>query len=313
MLRVLVLIWAAVACSGPADCLETNVALNGVATQSSDYTINNVATKAIDGNTNSIFSQNSCSCTTYQTNPWWKVDLLRVFSVSSVTITNRGDCCSDRINGAEIRIGNSWENNGNNNPRCAVISSIPLGGSSTFSCNGMRGRYVNVYLPRTDLLTICEVVVTASPMVENIALKGRATQSSQYDMFGSADKAVDGNRQAVYGDGSCSHTRPQTNPWWRLDLLDEYRVYSVSITNRQDSGAERISGAEIRIGKSKDNNGNSNPVCAEVSTIPAGATNTFQCNGIEGRYINLVIPGSGKILALCEVEVDATPLEYRGI
>ncbi|KAL0166467.1 hypothetical protein M9458_038311, partial [Cirrhinus mrigala] len=30
-------------------------------------------------------------------------------------ITNRGDCCPERINGAQIRIGNSLENNGNNN------------------------------------------------------------------------------------------------------------------------------------------------------------------------------------------------------
>ncbi len=38
-----------------------------------------------------------------------------VHKVTRVIITNRGDCCEKRIVGAQIRIGNSLENNGNNN------------------------------------------------------------------------------------------------------------------------------------------------------------------------------------------------------
>uniref|UniRef100_A0A8C9RL69 Fucolectin tachylectin-4 pentraxin-1 domain-containing protein n=1 Tax=Scleropages formosus TaxID=113540 RepID=A0A8C9RL69_SCLFO len=162
---VFVLLWLAVAPSGLVPCVstETNVALGKMATQSSEWNSKTGAIKANDGNPNSVFRQNSCSCTKRETAPWWRVNLVREFIVSSVTITNRGDCCSERINGAEIRIGNSLENNGNSNPRCATIPSIPPGGASTFHCHGMRGRYVNIYLPRTDYLTLCEVVVAGSP------------------------------------------------------------------------------------------------------------------------------------------------------
>ena len=53
--------------------------------------------------------------------------------------------------------------------------------------------------------------------------------------------------------------------------------------------------------------------CAVISSIPAGKSHTFQCNGIEGRYVNIVIPGRREYLTLCEVEVygysigDAVP------
>ncbi|XP_050958500.1 fucolectin-5-like [Labeo rohita] len=65
------------------------------------------------------------------------------------------DSVPSRLNGAEIRIGNSLENNGSNNPRCAVISFIPAGLSATFECNGMEGRYINVVIPgREEYLTV---------------------------------------------------------------------------------------------------------------------------------------------------------------
>ena len=43
--------------------------------------------------------------------------------------------------------------------------------------------------------------------------------------------------------------------------------------------------------------------CAVISSIPAGATYTFKCNGMEGRYVNILIPGKKKTLTLSEVEV----------
>ncbi|KAL0189903.1 hypothetical protein M9458_017002, partial [Cirrhinus mrigala] len=49
----------------------------------------------------------SCTHTASQSDPWWKVDLLKTYSVNRVTITNRPDCCDTRINGAEIRVGNA--------------------------------------------------------------------------------------------------------------------------------------------------------------------------------------------------------------
>ncbi|XP_071234909.1 uncharacterized protein [Salvelinus alpinus] len=282
-----------------------NVVVKGVATQSSLYG-DGQANNAIDGNRESNYHKMSCTHTAQETNPWWRVDLLDVYRVTAVSITNRGDCCSERLNDAEIRIGNSLENNGINNPRCVVISHIPAGETNTFQCNEMDGRYVVVVIPgQNKILTLCEVEVYGTPAV-NVVVKGVATQSSLYG-DGQANNAIDGNRESNYHKMSCTHTAQETNPWWRVDLLDVYRVTAVSITNRGDCCSERLNDAEIRIGNSLENNGINNPRCVVISHIPAGETNTFQCNEMDGRYVVVVIPGQNKILTLCEVEVYGTP------
>ncbi len=43
--------------------------------------------------------------------------------------------------------------------------------------------------------------------------------------------------------------------------------------------------------------------CAEISTLAAGATATFSCGGMEGRYMVVHIPGDQKILSLSDVGV----------
>ncbi|MBN3294219.1 FUCL1 protein, partial [Polypterus senegalus] len=152
------------------DCLQaTNVALRGKATLSQLHVgvlgAMSTAVNAIDGNRDSDYNHGSCACTNVHNTPWWRVDLLANHKINMVVITNRGDCCPERIDGAEIRIGNSLENEGNNNARCATITSIPSGVSTSYNCHGMEGRYVNVVIPgKTQYLTLCEVEVYGIPV-----------------------------------------------------------------------------------------------------------------------------------------------------
>ncbi|KAI2663078.1 Fucolectin-1 [Labeo rohita] len=182
---------------------------------------------------------------------------------------------------------------------CAVIPAIPAGESYNYSCSGMEGRYVNLIIPGDmKILTLCEVEVYGQG---NVAVDGAATQSSVYmDWF--AEKAIDSNR-GLQQYPLCSSTNHETNPWWRLDLRDVYKISKVVVTNRNDCCAEQINGAEIHIGNSLENNGNDNPICAVIPAIPAGESYNYSCGGMEGRYVNLIIPGDMKILTLCEVEV----------
>ncbi|XP_078506111.1 fucolectin-1-like [Lissotriton helveticus] len=154
------------------------------------------------------------------------------------------------------------------------------------------------------------LVVSASDCKDkNVALRGRATQSSVYGAGKIVDgylalalNAIDGNLDPEYYHGSCSHTNTEDGPWWRLDMLDEYYITRVSITNR-NAGPERLNGAEILIGNSLVNNGNNNPRCAVMNNIGASETMTFECHGMLGRYLNVVIPGKTTVLTLCEVQV----------
>nr|XP_033496803.1 uncharacterized protein LOC117266005 [Epinephelus lanceolatus] len=289
-----------------------NVALRGKATQSNRYEhAFGAASSAIDGNRESNFHSGSCTHTDEEYSPWWRVDLLESYIVTSVIITNRGDCCAYRLNGAEVHIGNSLQDNGAANPVAGRISSISSGQSFTLTfTDRVEGRYVTVVVPGHDkYLTLCEVEVYGyrAPTGENLALKGKASQSSLYE-FGNAYNAIDGNPNPKWEDGSCTHTKNNISPWWRLDLGKTHKIDSVKITNR-DEEAERLNGAEIRIGDSLANFGNNNTRCAVVKSIPAGSVSEFKCNGIDGRYINIVIPEKEEFLSLCEVEVYGSRLD----
>ncbi|KAJ1158365.1 hypothetical protein NDU88_011056 [Pleurodeles waltl] len=159
-------------------------------------------------------------------------------------------------------------------------------------------------------LTCMMLVISASDYSDrNVALRGRVTQSSvltgqwqSVGYLGLAINAVDGNLDPNYYHGSCSHTHIEKSPWWRLDMLDQYHIDTVKITNRNEF-AERLTGAEIRIGNSLANNGNNNPRCTVITNIGASATGTFQCHGMKGRYLNIIVPGITAFLTLCEVQV----------
>ncbi|XP_048057787.1 uncharacterized protein LOC125275134 [Megalobrama amblycephala] len=288
---------------------KENLALHAKVVQSSTYNPQGVAQHAVDGNRNSDANKGSCTHTNPEFNPWWRVDLGNVYSVSNITITNRQDCCKERLKGAQIRIGNSLDNNGNNNALVATVLTV-LGGTETFSFEPVNGRYVNIFLPgNNEILTLCEVEVFADKYTpphicnpRNLALGATAVQSTTYPQSG-PQNAVDGNRNSIFSRLSCSATNADRNPWWRVDLLEVYKITRVSITNRGDCCPERINGAQIRIGNSLENNGNNNQLAATVVSIPLGETQTIEFKPVRGRYVNIFIPGRNEYLTLCEVEV----------
>ncbi|XP_076842400.1 uncharacterized protein LOC143486848 [Brachyhypopomus gauderio] len=285
-----------------------NVAFGAKAVQSSTYNYLGEAMNAVDGNSNSDYMQGSCTHTDPERNPWWRVELPGTYRVDMVTITNRGDCCEERINGAQIRIGNSLENNGNNNHLAATIESLPRGATGTYKFAPVKGRFVNIVIPgRGKILTLCEVKVFS----ENVAFGAKAVQSSTYNYLGEAMNAVDGNSNSDYMQDSCTHTDPERDPWWRVELPGTYRVGMVTITNRGDCCEERINGAEIRIGNSLENNGNNNRLAATIESLPRGGTGTYKFAPVKGRFVNIIIPGKRKILTLCEVKVFADALQQQ--
>uniref|UniRef100_A0A8C1M6D8 Si:ch211-215k15.4 n=1 Tax=Cyprinus carpio TaxID=7962 RepID=A0A8C1M6D8_CYPCA len=297
--------------------LVINLALYGKATQSdlvqNPWSANGHAINAIDGNRDSNYEHGSCTATKLQDDPWWRLDLLDKYVVTSITITNRKDCCPERLDGAEIHIGNSLLNNGPERFHPFQVGGPSLSnGIKAFQAVTSPWSYLDLidFLPSVRFL-IQNYEFTWNPCIvlgENVALKGKATQISLYGN-GFASSAIDGNKDAVYSHGSCTHTLNDLNPWWRLDLLKKHKVFLVVITNRVDAVPERLNGAEIRIGNSLDNDGNNNPRCAVISSIPPGFSKSYECAGMEGRYINVVIPGREEYLTLCEVEVHGSPLD----
>lgn len=57
----------------------------------------------------------------------------------------------------------------------------------------------------------------------DLAFKKSTAQSST-DNNGFSRRAVDENLGPYYSSKSCTHTKKETNPWWRVDLGREYIV-----------------------------------------------------------------------------------------
>ena len=60
----------------------------------------------MDGKSATHFNRGkTCTHTTNVENAWWRVDLGEEEPVSEVYIVNRGDCCAERLDNFEIRVG----------------------------------------------------------------------------------------------------------------------------------------------------------------------------------------------------------------
>ena len=60
------------------------------------------------------------------------------------------------------------------------------------------------------------------------------------DSGGVSSRGVDGQR------ATCTHTKLEDKPWWRVDLVEEEPVSEVYIVSR---GTEQLSNIEIRVGR----------------------------------------------------------------
>lgn len=65
--------------------------------------------------------------------------------------------------------------------------------------------------------------------------------------FGVAERAVDGNTNPLYGEGSVSLTSLQHNPWWQVDLGDSYRVQQIVLYNRGDCCADQMKNFHVEV------------------------------------------------------------------
>ncbi|KAM6458729.1 fucolectin-like isoform 1-T2 [Liasis olivaceus] len=117
------------------------------------------ADKAVDGDCNGDWYHGSCTHTKYDKDPWWYVDLGDSYKISVVIVKNRKDCCGERIDQAEIHLGDTLEDHGKSNPLCGIILNTSPGSITTIYCNEQKGRYVSVHLVGKQYLSLCEVEV----------------------------------------------------------------------------------------------------------------------------------------------------------
>ncbi|MBC3846765.1 discoidin domain-containing protein [Winogradskyella echinorum] len=140
--------------------LEDNLALNQPTSQSSLYP-NGESFKAVDGNTNGIFNANPNSVThtgdgANQTDAWWRVDLgdTYEYDLNAIRVFNRTDCCTGRLDGATVYIGNI---DSTNPADYTEVATLTADGTQVLTQNLGIARYVMIR--QTGILSLAEVQV----------------------------------------------------------------------------------------------------------------------------------------------------------
>ncbi|XP_066283555.1 uncharacterized protein [Branchiostoma lanceolatum] len=143
---------------------EFNVAVGKTATQSSTLTAPVGPSKAVDGDRGTqLVYKNDCTHTHSEHQPWWRVDLAGTFTVTRVSILNRGDCCGERLKNVLVRVGPNEDFVWNDQCGETYMDIAANGQTIEVPCAPpMAGRYVSVQLwGVTGPLSLCEVVVYA--------------------------------------------------------------------------------------------------------------------------------------------------------
>jgi alpha-L-fucosidase len=147
---------------------------------------------------------------------------------------------------------------------------------------------------------------------DNVALGKHATQKSLYQgSTGNPERAVDGNTDGVWRNGSVTHTaQPETEAWWQVDLGRSYPLSEIALWNRTDCCSDRLSRYYVLV---SDQPFTSDSLQATLSQPgvrafyreeTAGRPTRFPL-GLTGRYVRVQLTSTSNPLSLAEVEVLA--------
>ena len=214
----------------------TNLAMGRPTSQSSTGS-GGSPERGVDGNRNSNWAAGSITHTANETNAWWQVDLGASIDVAQINLSNRTDCCSDRLSNFYVFVsetdltGRSFGNILGDTSvwRAHIPGQSP---NELELISGAKGRYVRVQLAGTNPLSLAEVEVyrqlTTDPLPPLYGLKSLnkpATASSIEVPSFSPDKAVDNNTTTRWG--SVQGVDPQ---WIQIDLGAQIDIDRVELS-----------------------------------------------------------------------------------
>jgi hypothetical protein len=307
-----------------------NVAQGKTARQSSTFD-GAAASRAVDGNTNGDYAAGSVSHTEATGQPFWEVDLGQSQFVSGVEISNRTDCCGERLTDFYVIVSPTALPDGLSQalatPGAKATYFSGTAGATVRPLIYASGRYVRVQLRGMESLQLAEVKVfghapTPAPLVVNRAFGKSATQSST-ELGAVAARAVDGFTSGNFAGDSVTHTSSSGADVWDVDLGRDRFVSQVELWNRSDCCSERLNNYYVFVSPTPLP-GNSLAAMGDLEqyaySYSPGVAAHHQRTGFhaKGRYVRVALSGparSGSVpLSLAEVKVfGAGPFSCGGI
>ncbi|CAB3988800.1 Hypothetical predicted protein [Paramuricea clavata] len=213
--------------------------------------------------------------------PFWRVDLLDLYLVTTVEIVTRVDGFFYQNGVMEVRVGNSLENEGNSNPLCGEpkdLSDLPR---HVYRCE-LYGRYVNVKksnIPTVYILILQEVFVNKEPTT-NVAFGKTTFHSSRYQVAAGSDKAVDGTVDGF-------NSKPGHFPHWcMIDLGETIPIVKIFLVHIHK--IDRLNKMIVTIGDSSTDHGKDNPRMGGIHDFSKSQTTTLYNNPrMSGRYATI--------------------------
>jgi hypothetical protein len=146
---------------------------------------------------------------------------------------------------------------------------------------------------------------------ENMALGKPADQISSYDI-GTADKAVDGNTDGNFYNGSVTHTGNEAYPWWEVDLEAVREIGSIDVWGRTDDRDWLLKDFYVLVSVDPFESDDLTTALAQP-----GVTATYVEGRIDGlpncmiplqfdvpgRYVRVQLTSTSSLLMLAEVQV----------
>lgn len=266
----------------PMMIASINLALGKPASQSSTYS---PASLAVDGNRDGNYDHGSVAHTNNDGDSWWQVDLQEVQSVGEVVISNRTDCCSERLHDFTVEVstdGVTWEG----------FPFAGVAGARAHVLIDRPARWVKIINP--GVLNIAEVEVLRTRSLAH----GKPTSQSSTTWGGDPARAVDGNTDGNYNRQSVTHTEDGLQEWWQVDLESIQAIGMVVLFNRTDCCDERLHDFKLRVSNDEQN-------WFDIPFLGVAGPEVVIPVNREGRFVR-VENGAGP-LSLAEVQIYEAP------
>ncbi len=151
----------------PKALMFFDVAAGGTATQSS-VGWDGPASRALDGNADGHYANNSVTHTAGTEVPWWQVDMGTVRNIQRVRLWNRSDVAVERLDKVVV-LASAQDMTGRDlaslqaDPAVAKVSLKGAAGALVTLSLPTQARYLRVQLPETGFLSLAEVEALTRP------------------------------------------------------------------------------------------------------------------------------------------------------
>ena len=145
-------------------------------------------------------------------------------------------------------------------------------------------------------------------------MSGTATESSTAYAV-PASSAIDGNTASYFDSGSVTHTSDETDPWWEVQLAQEYSISKVIVYNRNESFGDTV-GIKARLNAFRMTvllNGIEVFRYDDNASLANVVTSIVVPSNVIGDAVKIQLFGDNRVLSLAEVEVEGLCLHWAQV